>query len=162
MRIDPPLALLAELTHRCPLRCPYCSNPLGLVQDGELSTAAWQDVLAQAAGLGILHVHFSGGEPLVRRDLEQLVAAARSAGLFSNLITSGLGLPGRLGALVAAGLGHVQVSIQDVTAEGADLIAGRRGVVPAKLEAARAVRRAGLPLTVNTVVHRHNLARIPR
>src|SRR6516165_9123798 len=88
-RIDPPLALLAELTHRCPLRCPYCSNPVELERaSSELSETEWSRVLAQAAKLGVLQVHFSGGEPMVRRDLGSLIAAANGLGLYSNLITS--------------------------------------------------------------------------
>jgi pyrroloquinoline quinone biosynthesis protein E len=110
-----PLGLLAELTHRCPLACPYCSNPLML--DGvreELDTAAWQSVFEQAAALGVLQVHLSGGEPASRRDLRELVAAAHDAGLYSNLITSAIGLDvARLAGLQDAGLDHVQVSVQD-------------------------------------------------
>ncbi|MGH7062411.1 MAG: radical SAM protein, partial [Stellaceae bacterium] len=105
-KIEPPLALLAELTHRCPLRCPYCSNPLELERRGaELDTAAWQRVLGEAAALGVLQVHFSGGEPLARRDLVTLVAHATRAGLYGNLITSGIGLDAeRMAALAEAGL----------------------------------------------------------
>ena len=116
--VEPPLALLAELTHRCPLRCPYCSNPLALERArAELDTATWQRVLGEAAALGVLQVHFSGGEPLVRRDLAELVGHASKAGLYGNLITSGIGLDaGRMAALVEAGLEHVQLSLQDADA----------------------------------------------
>src|SRR5689334_13324604 len=109
-----PYALLAELTHRCPLQCPYCSNPVALERSGdELSTAEWQRVFDEAAALGMLQVHFSGGEPAARRDLEALVGHAARAGLYGNLITSGVLLDEkRLAALVEAGLEHVQLSFQ--------------------------------------------------
>src|SRR5690348_14793593 len=112
VQVAPPLALLAELTHRCPLGCPYCSNPLTLERAGaELDTATWQRVLSEAAALGVLQVHFSGGEPLARRDLVAIVAHAAATGLYGNLITSGIGLDrARLAALKEAGLEHVQLS----------------------------------------------------
>src|SRR5262245_20832489 len=110
--VAPPLALLAELTHRCPLQCPYCSNPLELDRAaGELDTASWQRVLSEAAALGVLQVHFSGGEPTARRDLVELVRHATSVGLYSNLITSAVLLDeDRIAALARAGLDHVQIS----------------------------------------------------
>jgi PqqA peptide cyclase len=161
--ITPPLALLAELTHRCPLRCPYCSNPLELERAGaELDQASWQRVLSEAAALGVLQVHFSGGEPLVRRDLAALVRHAGAIGLYSNLITSGVLLDrARLAELVEAGLEHVQLSFQDAEAASADRIAGLADAHPKKLAAAALVREAGLPLTVNAVMHRQNLERLP-
>src|SRR5260370_10093278 len=112
---EPPLALLAELSHRCPLQCPYCSNPLELERgSSEIDTATWQRVLSEAAALGVLQVHFSGGEPTVRRDLAALVRHASGVGLYSNLITSGvLTHPARFSALVEAARGHLQLSIQD-------------------------------------------------
>ena len=157
--LEPPLALLAELTHRCPLRCPYCSNPLELVRaSAELDTATWSRVFGEAAGLGVLQVHFSGGEPLVRRDLVELVAAAAKAGLYVNLITSGIRLDAdRLARLVAAGLEHVQLSLQDSDPGSGDRIAGLAGAQQAKHRVAHLVHEAGLPLTVNAVVHRQNL-----
>jgi len=159
---DPPMAILAELTHRCPLQCPYCSNPLELDRvAGELDTATWLRVLDEAAVLGVLQVHFSGGEPLVRRDLATLVARASSAGLYTNLITSAVLLDQeRLDALVAAGLDHVQISFQDVDDAEGDRVAGYRNAQRQKREAAARVRAAGLPLTVNAVVHRQNLERL--
>lgn len=162
--IEPPLGLLAELTHRCPLRCPYCSNPLELVRrSDELSTAEWQRVFDEAADLGVLQLHLSGGEPTARTDLEQLIAHARSRELYCNLITAGVGISDRrLDALVEAGLDHVQLSIQDVDPEGCDWIAGYRDALAKKLAFARAVRARGLPLTLNAVVHRHNLDRLER
>jgi pyrroloquinoline quinone biosynthesis protein E len=157
--IEPPLALLAELTHRCPLRCPYCSNPLELARaSAELDTASWSRVFTEAAALGVLQVHFSGGEPLVRRDLVELVAAAAKAGLYVNLITSGIRLDGyRIARLVDAGLEHVQLSLQDSDPASGDRIAGLAGAQQAKHQVAGLVREAGLPLTVNAVVHRQNL-----
>ena len=154
-----PIALLAELTHRCPLACPYCSNPLELVaREGELDTATWARVFAEAADLGVLQLHLSGGEPAARRDLPELVAAARQAGLYVNLITSGIGLgEARLNALEAAGLDHVQLSLQGVRAGIADRIGGYKGGFDRKLEVARAITARGLPLTLNAVMHRQNL-----
>jgi len=157
---DPPLALLAELTHRCPLQCPYCSNPLELARaSDELPTAAWQSVFEQAAAMGVLQVHFSGGEPMARRDLDTLIVHATGRGLYTNLITSGAMIDrARMQSMAAAGLHHVQLSFQDHEAINADRIGGLRGGHERKRAAARHVRRAGLPLTVNTVVHRQNLA----
>jgi pyrroloquinoline quinone biosynthesis protein E len=157
--IEPPLALLAELTHRCPLRCPYCSNPLELARaSAELDTGSWRRVFEEAAALGVLQVHFSGGEPLVRRDLVELVTDATMAGLYVNLITSGIRLDaGRLARLADAGLEHVQLSLQDSEPTSGDRIAGLAGAQEAKRRVARLVCEAGLPLTINAVVHRQNL-----
>ena len=154
-----PIALLAELTHRCPLACPYCSNPLELAaRDVEMDTATWARVFTEAAELGVLQLHLSGGEPASRRDLEELVAAARATDLYVNLITSGIGLTeARLDALEAAGLDHVQLSLQGVRAGTADRIGGYRGGFDRKLTVARAITARGLPLTVNAVMHRQNL-----
>jgi pyrroloquinoline quinone biosynthesis protein E len=160
--VEPPLALLAELTHRCPLRCPYCSNPLDLSRAGaELDTSTWKRVLREAVDLGVLQVHFSGGEPLARRDLVELVRHSAEIGLYGNLITSGIRLDAdRLAELVEAGLEHVQLSIQDSDASSGDHIAGLAGAQTAKRRVAYLVREAGLPLTVNAVVHRQNLGRL--
>lgn len=157
-----PFALLAELTHRCPLACPYCSNPLELDRKAdELPTADWVRVFEQAAELGILQLHLSGGEPATRHDLVELVAAAARLGLYSNLITSGIGLDeARLAALAAAGLDHLQLSIQDTQADAADRIAGLSGSHQRKRAFAAKVVAAGLPLTINAVLHRGNLARM--
>ncbi len=157
-----PLGLLAELTHRCPLGCPYCSNPLALdKRDDELETAIWARVFGEAASLGVLQVHLSGGEPAARRDLPELVKAARDAGLYSNLITSAVGLTAKtLGVLGEAGLDHVQISIQDSDEPSADHIAGYKGASARKRALARDVVRLGLPLTVNMVVHRANIGRV--
>ena len=160
--IEPPLALLAELTHRCPLRCPYCSNPLELSRaSAELDTATWSRVFDEAAALGVLQVHFSGGEPLVRRDLVELVGHAAKGGLYVNLITSGIQLDAdRLALLVEAGLEHVQLSLQDSDPAPGDRIAGLAGAQETKHRVAALVCAAGLPLTVNAVVHRQNLGRL--
>jgi len=160
--VEPPLALLAELTHRCPLRCPYCSNPLELSRaSAELDTATWKRVLGEAAGLGVLQVHFSGGEPLVRRDLVELVRHSAEVGLYGNLITSGIRLEAdRLAELAEAGLEHVQLSFQDSDTASGDRIAGLAGAQAAKRRVADLVRETGLPLTVNAVVHRQNLDRL--
>lgn len=158
-RIDPPMAMLAELTHRCPLACPYCSNPTELLsKDSELSTDVWEDVFQQAAALGVLQLHLSGGEPASRRDLVELVAAARKAGLYTNLITSGIGLTEkRLHALDDAGLDHVQLSLQGVTAAMADRIGGYNGGFERKMHVAEVIANIGFPLTLNAVMHRANL-----
>ncbi len=161
--VPAPMAMLAELTHRCPLSCPYCSNPLELVRkSGELTTAEWADVFIQAAGLGVLQIHLSGGEPASRPDLEDLVSAARTADLYTNLITSGVGLTeNRLAALDAAGLDHVQLSLQGVTAGTADRIGGYEGGFDRKMRVARWVTDLGLPLTLNAVMHKQNLDQLP-
>lgn len=162
MSAPPPFALLAELTHRCPLKCPYCSNPLELEKaSAELSTGEWKAVLEQAARLGVLQVHFSGGEPMARRDLAELVRHAAAHGLYSNLITSGVMLTeAALAELVAAGIDHIQLSFQDSEAASAERIGGYRGGQAKKLEAARLIKAAGLPLTTNFVIHRQNVARV--
>jgi PqqA peptide cyclase len=154
-----PVGLLAELTHRCPLQCPYCSNPLTLERAAnELPAEIWIDVLAQAAELGVLQLHLSGGEPTVRRDLEEIVAGAAKAGLYSNLITSAVTLTReRLAALADRGLDHVQISFQDAVPANADRIAHYGGGHAKKLEAAAWVRDLGLPLTVNAPIHRQNI-----
>jgi pyrroloquinoline quinone biosynthesis protein E len=158
-----PVGLLAELTHRCPLQCPYCSNPLALERvAGELTTAQWLDTLTQAADLGVLQLHLSGGEPTVRRDLEEIVAQAAKVGLYSNLITSAVLLTReRLQGLAERGLDHVQISFQDTDAANADRIAHYKAGHAKKLEAARWVREIGLPLTVNAPIHRQNIDSLP-
>lgn len=154
-----PYTLIAELTHRCPLRCPYCSNPTDLVQS-ELATADWKRVLAEAEALGVVQVHFTGGEPLARKDLEELVAHARGLELYTNLVTSAVPLTKeRLAALASCGLDHVQVSIQSSRAERSDAIAGYPSH-PQKIAAMRWVKELGLPLTMNVVLHRANLGEI--
>jgi len=161
-KLPPPMAVLLELTHRCPLQCPYCSNPIQMEQvKGELSTAEWKSVLDQAVKLGVLQVHFSGGEPTVRQDLAELIRHAREVGLYTNLITSGVAAnKARFDEMVAAGLDHVQLSIQDSEAETAEKIGNYAGAQEKKLAFARWVREAGLPLTINAVVNRHNIDRV--
>jgi pyrroloquinoline quinone biosynthesis protein E len=157
--IPPPVSLLAEITHRCPLQCPYCSNPLELDRAArELDTATWRRVLDEATALGVLQTHFSGGEPTARRDLVDLVRHAAGLGQYSNLITSGVLLnQAKLDALVEAGLDHLQLSIQDSRGESANRIAGYKNGHAKKMNLAGMVRTAGLPLTINAVVHRQNL-----
>ena len=156
--IEAPMALLAELTHRCPLQCPYCSNPLELERVArEMRTDDWLRAIREAADLGCMQIHFSGGEPTVRTDLEMLVAGATEAGLYTNLITSGVLLDeARMTRLVEAGLEHVQLSFQDSESAGGDRIGHYAGGHEKKLDAAKLVRTAGLPLTANFVVHRQN------
>ncbi len=156
--VSNPLALIAEVTHRCPLHCVYCSNPLELAQtQSELSTSEWTSVFQQCGKLGMLHAHFTGGEPLARTDLTELIAAARAAGLYTNLITSGIGLnEQRLQALIDAGLDHIQISFQDSREEAANWIAGAKAHAH-KIELSRAIRRHKIAFTVNMVVHRQNL-----
>jgi pyrroloquinoline quinone biosynthesis protein E len=158
-RVSPPLALLAELTHRCPLQCPYCSNPLALERASrELTTAEWTRAIDEAAAMGVLQIHFSGGEPTVRPDLEELVRHAHDGGLYTNLITAGVLLDDRrIARLVEAGLDHVQLSFQDSEPGGGDRIGGFKGGHVKKIEVACLIRAAGLPLTLNLVVHRQNL-----
>jgi pyrroloquinoline quinone biosynthesis protein E len=153
-----PLALIAEITHRCPLHCVYCSNPLQMAApQTELETSDWVRVFEQAAEMGVLHVHLTGGEPLARADLVELVAGANSNGLYTNLITSGIGLKEeRLKALVEAGLDHLQLSFQDSREDSANWIAGTKAHGH-KVELARMVRAHRIAFTVNLVVHRQNL-----
>ncbi|MEV6241558.1 pyrroloquinoline quinone biosynthesis protein PqqE [Lentzea sp. NPDC051838] len=158
---EAPFGLLAELTHRCPLQCGYCSNPVELVRrDSELSTEDWRRVFDQARSLGALQIHLSGGEPLLRPDLPELVVHANSLGCYVNLVTSGVGLSrDRLRDLASRGVDHVQLSLQDATKAGNDRIAGIKAF-DRKVEAAAYIREEGLPLTVNTVLHRQNLDNI--
>jgi PqqA peptide cyclase len=154
--------LLAELSHRCPLHCPYCSNPAQARGDRELTGEEWRRVFHQAAGLGVLQAGLSGGEPLVRRDLSVIIESARGAGLYTNLITSGVGLDrARADELRKAGLDSVQLSFQADEAILGDEIAGA-SAHQRKLMAAAAIREAGLPLSLNFVLHRRNIDRLPQ
>jgi pyrroloquinoline quinone biosynthesis protein E len=160
--VPAPLGLLAELTHRCPLACPYCSNPLALEdRNTELDTAEWARVFREAAAMGVLQVHLSGGEPASRRDLVEITEAASQAGLYTNLITSAIGLDeARLARLRAAGLDHVQLSIQDTDPVSSDRIAGYDGAHARKRAFAASVTALGFALTVNAVVHRANIGHL--
>jgi len=157
-----PLGLLAELTHRCPLGCPYCSNPLALEpRADELDTETWARVFKEAAGLGVLQVHLSGGEPGARRDLVEIAAAAHEAGLYTNLITSAVCITAAtLRKLAGIGLDHVQISIQDSEPASADHIAGYQGAFARKRALAAEVVGLKIPLTVNAVMHRANIDRL--
>lgn len=159
--LAPPMGLIAELTHRCPLACAYCSNPVELSRaSAELDTAAWLRVFEEAAKLGVLHLHLTGGEPMARKDLPQLVKGAASLQLYTNLITSGVLLDDvAMAALLDAGIDHIQLSFQDIAEREADRSAGLDGAHARKLAAARRIREAGLPLTLNFVVHRGNVDR---
>lgn len=157
--IGPPLWLLAELTYRCPLQCPYCSNPLNFAETAnELSTEEWVSVLRQGREMGAAQLGFSGGEPLVRQDLGELIAEARHLGYYSNLITSGLGLTqAKVESFAEAGLDHIQVSFQASDPELNNAVAGSRKAFEQKLAMARAVKEAGYPMVLNFVIHRHNI-----
>jgi PqqA peptide cyclase len=159
--LERPYGLLTELTYRCPLACAYCSNPLNLGDySDELDTGQWRRVLEQARDLGVLQCHFSGGEPLLRRDLTELVGLAAGLGLYSNLVTSAIGLTeARARELRDAGLDHVQISVQADEPAASDRIAGSRSF-ERKMAAAELVSRLGWPLTVNVVLHRQNIDRI--
>ena len=164
MTVAPPLGLIAELTHRCPLSCPYCSNPLELERAAaELDTATWLRVLDQAAEIGVLQVHLTGGEPLARRDCAELVTHAAARGLYTNLITSGVTLDDRaMAALMSAGIDHIQLSFQDVDPSENDRFGASPNAFAKKQAAAARIRQAGLPLTLNFVVHRANAGRVPQ
>ncbi len=157
-----PYAFLAELTYRCPLHCPYCSNPTRVRNDRELTTDEWCRVFREAAALGVLQIGFSGGEPLVRHDLAELVRGAREAKLYTNLITSGVGLDDNCGhELRNAGLDSVQLSFQSDEPDLADEIAGARAH-QRKLNAAEIIHAAGISLSLNFVIHRRNIDRLPQ
>lgn len=159
--MDRPFGLLAELTYSCPLACAYCSNPLELGAYGdELTTAEWQRVFVEARELGVLQLHLSGGEPLLRRDVVELVHSANDLGLYTNLVTSAIGLSrDRAEQLRAAGLDHVQVSVQADEPALSDRIAGSPSFAR-KVQAARVVKELGWPLTLNIVLHRQNIHRV--
>jgi len=161
MEMPVPVGLLAELTHRCPLQCPYCSNPLKLTaRESELPASVWKRVIREAAKMGVLQVGFSGGEPLLCSSIAELINVARENGLYSNLITSGLGLDSRKAKeLKAAGLDTVQISFQADEAELADAIAGTRAHLK-KLQAVEAACEVDLPWSANFVLHRSNIDRI--
>jgi pyrroloquinoline quinone biosynthesis protein E len=156
--IGKPLWLLAELTYRCPLHCIFCSNPVNYVKNrSELSTAEWVHVLEQARELGSVQLGLSGGEPLIRNDLEEMIATGRRLGYYTNLITSGTGLDERrTTALRRAGLDHVQLSFQDSTRELNDFLSHTK-TFDLKAKAARLLKDAGFPIVLNVVIHRQNI-----
>ena len=159
---DGPAGLLAELTHRCPMQCPYCSNPLELERPNtELSAQEWGETFQQAAAIGVLQLHLSGGEPTARTDLEEILAHAVAAGLYTNLVTSAVLLTReKLARLAEIGLDHVQVSIQDVDPQSADRISGYEGGLKKKRQVALWTRELGMGLTINAPVHRQNIDRL--
>jgi len=162
METPRPYSLLCELTYRCPLQCPYCSNPIDFAYHrDELSTADWQRVLAEAAALGVVQAHFSGGEPLLRADAPHIIRRARELGLYTNLSTGGTLFDERVGReLREAGLDSLQVSLQDADAENSDRLAGGPPSFEKKIRAARLAKELGFALTLNVVLHRGNLDRI--
>jgi pyrroloquinoline quinone biosynthesis protein E len=162
-RVGPPLWLLAELTYRCPLHCVFCSNPLDYARhDAEMSTAQWLDVLSQARAMGAVQLGLSGGEPLLRDDLEEIVAHAHGLGFYINLITSGVGLTeARARALKEAGLDHIQLSFQDSTRELNDFLSSTR-TFELKSKVAAIIKKLGYPMVLNCVMHRYNLPHVGR
>ena len=157
-----PLWLVLELTYRCPLKCPWCSNPVDYARDGEaeLSTAEWKRVLREGRELGALQLGFTGGEPLLRDDLEELVADASALGYYTNLITSGVGLSeARLIALKAAGLNQIQLSLQSSERELTDTLVGARAF-DLKLKVAHQIKAHGFPMVLNVPVFRHNIGQV--
>lgn len=162
--IGRPLWLLAELTYRCPLQCPYCSNPLDYADSGaELTTEQWLKVFAEGRQLGAVQLGFSGGEPLVRQDLPELIAGARSMGYYTNLITSGVGLDEtKVADFKAAGLDHIQISFQASDESVNNMLAGSEKAFQQKLRMAKEVKAQGYPMVLNFVTHRHNIDQIDR
>jgi PqqA peptide cyclase len=159
--VERPYALLAELTYRCPLHCPYCSNPVHSGEKGELDITDWLRIIREAVGLGVLQIGFSGGEPLQRDDLEALVQRAREIGLYTNLITSGLGLTARrVEKLARAGVDNIQLSLQADEKELADRIAGVRNAHDQKLRVIKLIKESGIALSLNVVLHRFNIDRL--
>ncbi|HKW38544.1 MAG TPA: pyrroloquinoline quinone biosynthesis protein PqqE [Burkholderiales bacterium] len=156
-----PYTLVAELTYRCPLRCSYCSNPIDWAKrKNELDTETWLRVFREAEDLGVVGLNLTGGEPILRKDLEELIAGARKLDLYTNLITSGIPLSrDRLAEFRAAGLDNVQVSVQDISADRSDRVAGLQSFEK-KLEACAWVKELGMPLTLNVVLHRDNLGNV--
>lgn len=157
-----PLWLVLELTYRCPLKCPWCSNPVDYTrrEDEELSTAEWKRVLREGRELGALQLGFTGGEPLLRDDLEELVADASALGYYTNLITSGVGLSEeRLVALKQAGLNQIQLSLQSSERELTDRLVGAR-VFDLKVKVAHLIKAHGFPMVLNVPVFRHNIDQV--
>ena len=163
--VGPPLWLLAEVTYRCPLHCVFCYNPLDFAKTertDELSTTDWLRVLREARALGAVQCGFSGGEPLMRDDLEELIAEAHRLGYYTNLLTSGVGLTKeRAAALKAAGLDHVQLSFQDSTRELNDFLSHTR-TFQLKQEVGETIKALGWPMVMNVVIHRLNIDHIDR
>lgn len=162
--VKAPLWLLAELTYRCPLQCPYCSNPLDFSSvDKELSTEQWIEVFGQARAMGSVQLGFSGGEPLTRNDLPQLIAAARDLGFYTNLITSGIGLTEqKIADFAEAGLDHIQISFQASDPDLNAALSGSASAFAQKLAMAKAVKAQGYPMVLNIVLHKHNIHQIDK
>ena len=158
-KINPPLALLAELTHVCPLSCPYCSNPSELTKrKNELSAETWKRVFQEAYDLGVLQLHLSGGEPVSRRDIIEITSEAAKIGLYTNLITSGIGLTeAKIKELSFVGLDHIQLSLQGVNSQIADKVSNVRGSFKMKMNVVELIHKYAFPLTINAVMGRYNL-----
>lgn len=159
----PPLGILAELTHRCPLQCGYCSNPLELLKaNRELTTQDWISTFRQAASLGVLQVHLSGGEPTLRKDLDQIIACLAENGIYSNLITAGVSFSrDDLSRFRQAGLDHIQISFQGAQPETTELVGHLKGAHEKKRSAAAWAVELGLPLTINAPIHKLNIHEVP-
>ena len=157
-----PYTLVAELTYRCPLRCVYCSNPIDFANArDELTTVEWCRTISEAAKLGVVQLHLSGGEPMLRDDLVELIRHARACDLYTNLITGGTLLDeDKLRGFRDAGLEHIQLSIQGASVETAEVVAGIRSHRK-KLEVAGLISKLGFPFTLNVVIHRLNIAEVP-
>ena len=162
-QIPPPLWLLAEITYRCPLHCVFCYNPLNYAEDKkELTTDQWKDVLRQARKMGAAQLGFSGGEPLVRDDLEELIGEAHQLGYYTNLITSGVGLTEeRISKMKSLGLDHIQLSFQDSTKEMNDFLSSTK-TFDLKNRVAKLIKKYDYPMVLNVVLHRYNLDHIGR
>lgn len=163
VKVSPPLWLLAELTYRCPLHCVFCYNPVNYAENrNELSTAQWVDVMKQARQLGAAQLGFSGGEPLMRDDLEELIVEAHRLNFYTNLITSGVGLTeARIARMKESGLDHIQLSFQDSTKEMNDFLSSTK-TFDLKLRVARLIKQYDYPMVLNVVLHRHNLDHVER
>ena len=161
--VGPPLGLLAELTHRCPLQCGYCSNPVELLKaNRELDTASWIDTFEQAARLGILQIHLSGGEPTLRTDLAELIACLNNNGVYTNLITAAVTVTReKLESYKQAGLDHIQVSFQGARPETTELVGHYKNAHAKKRQVAEWARDLGLPLTINAPIHKLNIEEVP-
>ena len=162
MQVNYPYSIICELTYRCPLQCPYCSNPVDFGRyKNELDTHEWERILCEASELGVIQVHFSGGEPLLRKDIIQIVKKARELGMYSNMSTGGTLLTETLvHDLRTAGLDNLQISFQDADAYNSDYISGVPASFEKKKKAAILAKSAGFPLTINVVLHKQNLDNI--
>lgn len=157
-----PMWLVLELTYRCPLKCVWCNNPLDFDQyaNKELSTDEWKRILREGRELGALQLGFSGGEPMLRDDIEELVEEAERLGYYTNLITSGVGLtPERLKKLKEVGLKQIQLSLQSAERVLTDRLVGARAH-DLKIEVAKRIKAEGFPMVLNVPVFRQNIDQV--